>query len=114
MRELVASLGSFCAARGLRRPSRAALYRLLERLPCHEYAAASLPPEVGQTLYNVALDQPVPGSQLAFHCFNYGGPRALSFAAGLPWLDLYQASRKPGWRPMSRSMFEAICRIRRI
>ncbi len=56
----------------------------------------------------------VPGPQLAFYCLNYGGIGAISFAAGLPWLALYQAALIPGWRRRSGGLLEAIRRVRGI
>ncbi len=114
MAELLAELGSFSTSRGLRPPSRAALYRLLDRMAGHSYDVPSLPQDVRNTLHNVEPTAQIPGAQLAFHCFNYGNGRALSYAAGLPWLDLYQARKKRGWRPKSRGVLEAVCRARRI
>ncbi len=114
MVDILAEVGRFCRSRGLRPPSRAALYRLLERIPGHEYRIAELPDDVRATLHNVDPAAAVPGSQLAFHCFNYGNSRALSFAAALPWIDLYQALRKRGWRARSRGLIEAICKRRGI
>jgi hypothetical protein len=54
----------------------------------------------------------VPGHQLAFYCFNYGSLGAISYAAGLPWLDLYQARRMRGWRPRSFGLLLAVMRRR--
>jgi len=114
MATLLEGVRRFCERRGLRPPSRAAVYRLLERIDGHSYEMADLPHDVRITLHNVDPSTRVPGAQLAFHCFNYGSGRALSFAAGLPWLDLYQARRKRGWRPRSRGLLEAVCRARGI
>lgn len=75
---------------------------------------SALPTDVRPCLYNLSDDATVPGRQLAFYCFNYGGGRAASFAAGLPWLDLYQAARLPGWRPKSRGLIQAVLRVRGI
>lgn len=73
---------------------------------------ADLPPAVRDALYNLTADSEVPGHQVAFYCFNYGDSAAVSFAAGLPWLALYQAGRLPGFRPRSRGLFEAVMRAR--
>ncbi|HVS12347.1 MAG TPA: hypothetical protein VMV46_00345 [Thermoanaerobaculia bacterium] len=73
-----------------------------------------LPAPVRESLYNLSEDGTVPGHQLAFHCFNYGSLQAMSFAAGLPWLALYQAARLPGWRPRSKGLLDAILRTRGI
>lgn len=86
----------------------------MARAPVRTYEMGALPPAVRETLYNLAEDGIVPGHQLAFHCLNYGGVEALSFAAGLPWLALYQAARLRGWRPRSRGLLEAILRTRGI
>src|SRR5207244_4412308 len=98
----------------LNAPSRTALYRLLDRMEGHTYELAALPQDVRATLHNVDPGSRIPGSQVAFHCFNYGSTRALSFAAGLPWLDLLQARRKRGWRAKSRGVLDAVCRARGI
>jgi hypothetical protein len=49
-----------------------------------------------------------------FHCLNYGTLPAMCYAAGLPWLDLFQASQLRGWRPRSRSLLQAVMRVRGI
>jgi hypothetical protein len=114
MVDLVAGIGRFAEVRGLRPPSRAALYRLLDRIPGHTYRWSTLPHDVRLTLHNVDPTALIPGDQIAFHCFHDGNLRALSFAAGMPWLDLYQARRKRGWRPKTRGILEAVCRARGI
>ena len=114
MAEILAGIGRFCKARELRPPSRAALYRLLDRIPAHAYRLAALPHDVRLTLHNVDPTAPIPGDQIAFRCFHDGNLRALSFAAGMPWLDIHQARRKRGWRPKSRGLLEALCRARGI
>ena len=63
-------------------------------------------------LYNLAPGGTVPGPQLGFYCFNYGCVAAISYAAGLPWLDLYQASRLRGWRRRSRGLLAGVARLR--
>jgi hypothetical protein len=100
-------LADFAARHGWRPPSRGALYGALVSIEgtCHE--KARLPTAVQEALYNLGPDARVPGHQLAFYCFNYGSVTAASFAAGLPWLDLYQAARLGGWRPRSRGMLLA-------
>jgi hypothetical protein len=70
--------------------------------------------DVRLTLHNVDPTAPIPGDQIAFRCFHDGNLHALSFAAGMPWLDLHQARRKRGWRPKSRGLLEAVCRARGI
>lgn len=103
-----------CDAAGLKVPSRASLYNAFSTIEGHDYSIASLPPDVAATLYNLDGAARVPGRQLAFYCFNYGGLTAFSFAAGLPWLDLYQASRLRGWRARSRGLLQAVMRVRGI
>jgi hypothetical protein len=114
MRDLLAGLSERCRADGLAPPSRATVYRLLDRLPVPSYRVRDLPPEVRSALYNLEPDSEVPAHQLAFYCANYGGRRALSFAAGLPWLAIHQALRLPGFRPKSRGLLEAVAAVRRI
>jgi hypothetical protein len=107
-------LAEWCASRDLRPPSRASLYNTLSRLPGHVFPIRSLPPHVQGALYNLGPDGEVPGHQLAFYCFNYGSLRAVSYAASLPWLDLYQAQHLRGWRPRSRGLLQAAMRVRGI
>lgn len=107
-------LAEVCARQGLRPPSRAGLYNALSRIPGHTYRVELLPPHVREALYNLAPGGEVPGSQLVFYCFNYGSLAAASYAAGLPWLDLYQAMRLRGWRPRSRGLLRAALRTRGI
>ncbi len=114
MVDLHEALARFCIARNLRPPSRAAIYRLLDRTSGHGYDMKDLPSDVRMTLHNVAETARVPGGQVAFHCFNYGNVRALCFAAGMPWLDLHHARLKRGWRAKSRGVLDAVCRARGI
>lgn len=97
-----------CRRNRLTPPSRASVYKLLATLPTPSYRLAELPPAVQHALYNLAPDSDVPAHQVAFYCFNYGDVEAMSFAAGLPWLALYQALRTPGHRPKSRGLLEAV------
>jgi hypothetical protein len=101
-----------CRSTGLKPPARASLYNALARLAGHSYTVATLPTPVVEALYNIAPDGRVPGHQLAFYCFNYGSLGAISYAAGLPWLDLYQARRMRGWRPRSFGLLLAAMRRR--
>jgi hypothetical protein len=101
-----------CLSAGLKPPVRASLYNALARLDGHVYSVATLPLPVVEALYNIAPDGRVPGHQLAFYCFNYGSLGAISYAAGLPWLDLYQARRLRGWRPRSFGLLLAVMRRR--
>jgi hypothetical protein len=114
VRHILGQLRTFCDGRGLDVPARSTLYAAMARAPAHSYAIDRLPERVRETLHNLGEEGTVPGHQLAFHCLNYGGIAAASFAAGLPWLDLYLAGHLPGWRPRSRGLLEAILRVRRI
>ena len=114
MRALLAGLRARCVGMHLEAPSRATVYKLLESLPCPTRRKMGLPEAVQSALYNLAPESEVPLHQIAFYCFNYGDLRALSFAAGLPWLALYQARRTRGHRPKSRGLLEAAMRVRRI
>jgi hypothetical protein len=105
-------IADFCARHGLRPPSRASLYNALARIEGHAYEVALLPIGVREALYNLAPDAMVPGRQLAFYCFNHGSLTAASYAAGLPWLDLYQAVRLRGWRPRSLGLLRAVMTVR--
>lgn len=107
-------LAARCRRDGLRTPARATLYNALGRIAGHRYPIPDLPAHVRLALYNLSDDGAVPGHQLAFYCFNYGDLAAASFAAGLPWLDLYQAARLRGWRPRSRGLLEAALAARGI
>lgn len=98
----------------MRPPSRATLYELMAATPAGSFSIAELPAAVRATLYNLSQTGEVPGHQLAFHCFNYGGLEAMSFAAGLPWLALYQAGRMRGWRLRSRGLLTAVLAARGI
>jgi hypothetical protein len=89
-------------------PSRATVYRFMAQSPPRQVPIAELPEPVRLALYNLGPDGTVPGHQLAFYAFNYGDAQAMSFAAGLPWLDLYQADRMRGWRPRSHGVLRAV------
>ena len=114
MKELLARLAGHCEQAGSASPSRATVYKYMAGTSVHFYEKGRLPSAVRATLYNLSSDAEVPGHQLAFHCFNYGGVGALSYAAGLPWLDLYQAARTRGWRPKSRGLLESVMHVRGI
>ncbi len=111
---LIGELKRFCDDNQLRCPSRASVYKLLDRIDGHAYRMSELPPAVRAALYNLGADAIAPGHQVAFYCFNYGDLSAASFAAGMPWLDLHQAAGLRGWRSKSRGLLEAVCRVRRI
>jgi hypothetical protein len=99
---------------GRRPPSRASLYNALSGLEGHTYRVERLPPKVREALYNLAPEGAVPGHQVVFYCFNYGSLAAVSYAAGLPWIDLYQARRVRGWRSRSLGLLHAAMRVRGI
>jgi hypothetical protein len=112
MIDLLSQIGERCQSEGVRPLSRATLYKLLAALPTPRYRLAELPPAVRNALYNLVSESSVPGHQVAFYCFNYGDLAAVSFAAGLPWLALYQAQRLPGYRAKSRGLLEAVAHAR--
>jgi hypothetical protein len=108
MAEILRRVGEECRRKRLTPPSRATVYKLLATLPTPSYRFAELPAAVQDALYNLGPDSDVPSHQIAFYCFNYGDVEAMSFAAGLPWLALYQARRTPGHRPKSRGVLDAV------
>lgn len=112
--DVLRELRAFCEATKRRCPSRATVYSALLRVEGHRHAFGELPASVRAALYNLDEDAVVPGAQVAFACFHFGDLAALSFAAGLPWLDLYQAGAMRGWRPKSRGLYEAVARVRGI
>ena len=107
-RDIVAA----CIGAGLKPPARASLYNALARIDGHRYRVADLPDHVAEAVHNLAPGSDVPGHQLAFSCFNHGSLAAVSYAAALPWLDLYQAARVRGWRARSRGLLAAVMRAR--
>lgn len=112
MVEVRRDLEAWCARRQLRAASRATLYNVLPGIRGHVYRVSDQPAAVRDALYNLGPDAKVPGHQLVFYCLNYGSLAAVSHAAGLPWLDLFQAGRLRGWRPRSRGLLAAILRAR--
>jgi hypothetical protein len=114
MKALLHRLRERCRQVGRRPPARATVYKMLATLPTPALRVASLPRGVQAALYNLDPEGEVPAHQVAFYCFNYGDVRAMSYAAGLPWLAIYQARRLPGYRPRSRGLVEAVARVRRI
>jgi hypothetical protein len=114
MPQILAEIDLECRREGLRPPSRATVYKLLDTLPTRTYRASELPRPVREALYNLDPVSEVPGHQLAFYCFNYGDLAAASFASGLPWLALHQALRLPGHRARSRGLLEAVVHVRGI
>lgn len=103
-----------CMRRGLRVPARTSLYSAFDRMEGRAYLVSELPVHVRAVLYNLAPSSSLPGRQLAFYCVNYGPLTAISFAAGLPWPDLYQARRLRGWRPRSLGLLQSVLRVRGI
>jgi hypothetical protein len=114
VRMILKRLEDYCSDSGFDVPARATVYQAMARAPARKYRVQELPAAVQESLYNLSKDGSVPGHQLAFHCLNYGSIAAVSFAAGLPWLALYQAARLPGWRQRSRGLLGAILKVRRI
>lgn len=114
MVEILKRVSERCRRDGLKPPSRATVYKLLAALPTPHYRMAQLPAAVRSALYNLGADSDVPAYQVAFYCFNYGDLGAVSFAAGLPWLALYQAQRLRGYRAKSRGLLDAVARVRGI
>ena len=95
-------------------PARASVYKFMAREVLHYYRSADLPAAIQAALYNLPVSAKVPGHQLVFYCFCYGDLSAMSFAAGLPWIDLYQAARMRGWRARSRGLLESVMEARHI
>ena len=114
MADLLVGIAERCRQAGLGPPSRATVYKLLTTLSTPMYRVADLPAAVRHALYNLGHDSDVPAHQVAFYCFNYGDVAAMSFAAGLPWLALYQALRMRGYRARARGVLEAVARARGI
>ncbi len=108
MREMLDEIAAVCRRKRETMPSRATIYRFMANCPPRQVRIPGLPDSVRESLYNLDLDGVVPGHQLAFYAFSFGDIRALSFAAGLPWLDLYQADRMRGWRPKSHGLLRAV------
>ncbi|MBW2264329.1 MAG: hypothetical protein JRG91_20370 [Deltaproteobacteria bacterium] len=114
MARLLADLEKLCRKRRLAPPSRATVYKLMKNLPGPVYLMEDLPDSVRSAVYNLGPGSRVPGHQVAFYCFNYGDTRALSFAAGMPWLAIYQALRMEGYHEKSRGLVEAAALARGI
>jgi hypothetical protein len=111
------ALAQFCEAEALPVPTRSSLYNAVSRVPVPDVSWGALPPAVRASLYNLepsADDDRLPGDQVVFHAFNHGAPRALSYAAGMPWLCLWRAEKRRGWRPKSRALLRAVMRYRGI
>lgn len=114
MKDVLEAVRAVCRREGLPVPSRATVYRFLEYCPPRQVRVADLPTSVRGALYNLDPGRMVPGHQLAYYVFNYGDAQAMSYAAGLPWLDLYQASRMRGWRTRSLGVLRAVLLRRKI
>ncbi len=112
MRDVCTKISAHCLAHGLKVPSRATVYNYRTIAKTTPVVSSLLPPEVRSCLYNLEGVVTVPAHQLVFHCLNYGNIRAMSFAASMPWLALFQAGRMRGWRPKSRGLLDAIERGR--
>jgi hypothetical protein len=112
MRDVLHELRARARASGFRCPSRATVYNSLPRIAAPSYRIADLPDAARASLHNLDHAGEVPGAQLVFHLVNYGDTRALSFAASLPWLCLYQAERMRGFRPKSLGLLRALLRAR--
>ncbi|MCA9630092.1 MAG: hypothetical protein KC766_20615 [Myxococcales bacterium] len=104
----------FCRRHDLPPPSRATLYNAIQRVELPEVQTADLPEAVRASLYNLGKASRVPADRVVFYAFNHGAPRALSYAAGLPWLWLSRAAQLPGWRPKSLALLNAVMAYRGI
>ncbi|MCC6811291.1 MAG: hypothetical protein IT381_27925 [Deltaproteobacteria bacterium] len=114
MKDVLAELSKRCRVLGVSAPSRASVYNFIHKAPGRSYAIGDLPPAVRDALYNLGTgaETEVPGRQIAFYCFNYGTLPAISFAAAMPWLCLFQAARMRGFRPKARGLLAATLRAR--
>jgi hypothetical protein len=113
---IMAELGQLCRTQSWPCPSRATVYKLIQRDVGPSHLIGELLPSARAALYNLPLapSVAVPGAQLAFYCFNYGDLAAMHFAAGLPWLPLYQAYRMRGWRAQGLGLLRAVLAARGI
>lgn len=114
MKSMLAELDRMCRHAAVAPPSRAAVYKYLDRVRTRERLVSDLPHAVQEALYNLEPASRVPEAQIAFYCFNYGGLSAMSYASAMPWLALYQARRMNGWRAKSRGVLEAVLKLRGI
>ena len=110
--DIEGAVARFSEERGFSCPSKATLYQYLARAPLPAFEFGSLPLSVRRSLYNLSDGSSVPLHQVVFAAFNYGDIGAISFAAGLPWLALYQADRIRGWRPKSHALLRAVMKGR--
>lgn len=111
---ILARLRSRARSLGVRAPSRASIYNFMPRCPPHRYAIARLPEPVRASLYNLGPTGQISGPHVVFYAFQYGDLRAISFASGLPWIDLYLADRMRGWRAHSQGLLRAVLKYRGI
>lgn len=107
-----AQLARFCARRGLPEPSRAAVYAWIPRAEVPRYRVGKLPSHIRELIHNLDDGTDIPGSQLVAVIVNNGDARALSFAAGMPWLCLVRAVRLRDFRPKSYALLQALLRGR--
>jgi len=114
MATVLRELRAACQRARVKPPSRATVYNYLARVRTPERLVRDLPAAVRAALYNLDDASRVPEAQIAFYCFNYGELGAICFAAGLPWLALYQARRMRGWRRTSRGLIDAVARARKV
>jgi hypothetical protein len=106
-----------CQTEGLSAPTRSSLYNAMRRVAVPSIRWDALPEAVVASLYNAVAEDPaqlVPGDHVVFYAFNYGSPRALSYASGMPWLCLLRADARRGWRPKSHALLRAVMRFRGI
>lgn len=108
IQSLCDELARQCAPQGKRCPSRSSIYKLLRQAPDRSYPIEDLPDAARNALYNLASPGRVPGAQLVYYCLHYGSLAAIHFAAGLPWLSLFQAQTLRGWRPRSLGLLRAV------
>ena len=111
---IVARLNSRARALRVRVPSRASIYNFMPRCPPHHYAIGGLPDAVCASLYNLGPSGRISGPHVVFYAFQHGELRAISFASGLPWIDLYLADRMRGWRTHSQGLLRAVLKYRGI
>ena len=112
-----AKLDAFCRRRGFRTPARTSIYNALDRVEVPYLDWETLPTQVREALYNQRggdASLQMPGDQVVFYSFNYGSPRAVSYASGMDWLSLHRAAKRRGWRPKSRALLEAVLHYRNI
>lgn len=112
--KLMDELRKFCSYKALPCPARSSVYNFAKHVRGNTYRPMDLHEELRASLYNLDLKSPVPGHQLVYYAFHYGTLAAVSQASGLPWIDLYQASLLPAWRPRSKGLLHSVMRARGI